>query len=512
MNRKTRLKKDTFILSLFHLSTDTLSLLLNLFLTKEAGSSAVGAISLTMSFFSLMSVISGGSIFLCVCLFVSEEMGKKNGDPKSMMSVIFRFGIVLSIICSFVIYAASEHLSRLFFGSSEFSSVIKLLSFFIPLSTLGSGLSGCLFADNKALTGAAADIIRFIVQSALFIFLITELKPSGNTEICQLLVFCNIAGCIVSILYLFFFFRKTLGSINRSYTHQGKIKLSLYLKTAVPVMAGSAVKSFLSSANDALIPFTLKQYGSSSDDALAQLGIFEGIVIPALFFPSLIVCSFAEVLLPEIARLSSSNGKSSQYLINRTLYYTFLFSFFISSVFLILGKSIGELLSSGSSAGIYISLLAPSIPFIYSEIILESILKAKGYQNFSTVNYIAEYVIRISAVLISIPIAGFYGIIISYYASNIFGNVSRLIKVFKTTSFCSSLFSFMFTPLFCAVFSAYFAKLIFRFTASCNMNIIVYDILFTLTCAAICFAVHKILKKCSFGIYCKMQISHKNTV
>ena len=46
-----------------------------------------------------------------------------------------------------------------------------------------------------------------------------------------------------------------------------------------------------------------------------------------------------------------------------------------------------------------------------------------GLQGFSSVNYLAEYVIRIAAVLILVPVIGFWGIAVSYYASNIFGNI-----------------------------------------------------------------------------------------
>ena len=67
------------------------------------------------------------------------------------------------------------------------------------------------------------------------------------------------------------------------------------------------------------------------------------------------------------------------------------------------------------------------------EIVLEAIIKGMGLQSFSSMNYLAEYIIRIAAVLILIPRIGFYGIVISYYASNTFGNCARFIKVTKTT-------------------------------------------------------------------------------
>ena len=95
-------------------------------------------------------------------------------------------------------------------------------------------------------------------------------------------------------------------------------------------------------------------------------------------------------------------------------------------VFLLYGSQIGMLIGGDAFAGRMLRILAPVIPFIYLEIVLEGILRGMGRQNFSSVNYLAEYMIRISVLLICVPVFGFYGILASYYASNVIGNLVRL--------------------------------------------------------------------------------------
>ena len=56
-----------------------------------------------------------------------------------------------------------------------------------------------------------------------------------------------------------------------------------------------------------------------------------------------------------------------------------------------------------------------------------------GLQGFSSLNYLAEYAVRISVVLIFVPKFGFYGIVASYYSSNVIGNCARFIKIMKHT-------------------------------------------------------------------------------
>ena len=72
----------------------------------------------------------------------------------------------------------------------------------------------------------------------------------------------------------------------------------------------------------------------------------------------------------------------------------------IAAGLLLYGNLIGTLLDGGALAGHLIRLLAPVVPFIYLEIVLEALLKGMGQQSFSSLNYLAEYTIRIAIVLV----------------------------------------------------------------------------------------------------------------
>lgn len=74
----------------------------------------------------------------------------------------------------------------------------------------------------------------------------------------------------------------------------------------MPVAFGGCLTAALSTANDTLIPMTLRQFGDSTSRALQQFGTFEGIVIPVLFFPSTILCALSGILIPEVARANAA--------------------------------------------------------------------------------------------------------------------------------------------------------------------------------------------------------------
>jgi stage V sporulation protein B len=232
---------------------------------------------------------------------------------------------------------------------------------------------------------------------------------------------------------------------------------------AFPIMGGSVLTAALSSTNDALIPVCLRQYGDSVSAALSMFGIFEAIVIPTLFFPSVVLCSMSGIIVSETARASAAGDlERIRSLTLRLMQLTLMFSIFAAAVIMRFGHEIGELLGGGELAGRMITLIAPVVPFIYMEIILEAEIKGMGHQAFSSLNYLAEYAVRIAIVLIFVPRIGFYGIAASYYASNIVGNCSRLVKILRVTRARFSIVRYIAAPLLYVVMTMFAAELLTR--------------------------------------------------
>ena len=140
------------------------------------------------------------------------------------------------------------------------------------------------------------------------------------------------------------------------------------------------------------------------------------------------------IIVSESARASASGNKLRLKMLSEKLIgCTLVFAIFAAAMLMRFGSVIGELLGGGVLAGKMITIIAPVVPFIYLEIILEALIKGMGLQGFSSLNYLTEYAVRIAVVLIFIPRFGFYGIVASYYASNIIGNTSRIVKILRHT-------------------------------------------------------------------------------
>lgn len=455
---KNKILKDTFFLTAIELIMQGISLIVNIFITRNLGSEMIGIISLIGSFFMFVTIISSGNVYLSTSRFISEEIGKQKGNPNS----VFRYGIIssvtMSIVTAFVLLFFSGTISQNILKAPQIAPVIKILALLLPFCSVNMCIKGYFTAMRKVSASAVGGVIEFIVKSFLLVTL------TGIDSIAPLTAFAISVGggqisSFLSMLILYIKDRKP--SKNKC-----SISFKSFVFCSVPIFLNSLITSVLSSTNDALVPITLKQYGNSTSEAFSQFGIFEAIVIPALFFPSSILCSLSGILVPELAReRTADNTEKNKALVRKVLKYTFSFSIFTAMIFLCFGEEIGHLMSGDNFAGKIIAILAPAVPFIYLEIILEGILRGMGKHSFSSLNYLVEYTIRISVVLICVPVFGFYGIVASYLASNIICNISRLVMIMKITKvkFCFS--DNIVIPVISAVLSAqisFFAEKLIR--------------------------------------------------
>lgn len=427
---KNQMLKDAVILSLMQLILDSSALFLNSFITSHLGASAIGILSLMASFLALAGILSNGNAFLCTNRLISEELGKKDGDPERVLLHGIKLCAFLSCAVSLIIFISADEISEKFFGGADMTSAVRLMPAALSAGAVSSCIKGYFNAVRKASFTAVGDIIEFAVRAAVIISMTLCTKSADEQDVCRILIISIIAGNIFSLIYLI------CGYIKFHGRQRGRNPLTFreYISAAIPIMGGSILTSVLSSTNDAIIPMCLRQYGDSANDALSLFGIFEAIVIPTLFFPSVIICSMSGITVSESARANSAgNRERLQSLTSRLTGYTLFYAVFAASVLMRFGGDIGIILGGGELAGRMTEFIAPVVPFIYMEIILEALIKGMGLQAFSSLNYLAEYVIRITAVLVFVPKIGFYGIAASYYASNIFGNCMRFIKVMRYT-------------------------------------------------------------------------------
>lgn len=427
---KSKILKDTAVLTIMQLFLDSAALLLNVFITKQLGASAIGILTLTGSFLGLAGILSNGNAFLCTSRLISEELGKPGGDPNRILMHGIKLCLMLSLTVSAVVFLFADMISDKFFSGADMTTAIRIMPAALISGAIASCIKGYFNADRRASIPAVCDVLEFIIKSGYIVTVTLMTSEPSEARVCGIMIGGIIAGNLFSLVFLLTAFAK----LHRKNHGRGSISFLKYISFALPIMGGSILTSALSSANDALIPVCLRQNGDSVKEALSSFGIFEAIVIPTLFFPSVVLCSMSGIIVSESARAAASRNKERiRSISERLIKWTLVYAIFAASVLMRFGRPIGELLGGGEEAGHLIVMISPVIPFIYMEIVLEAMIKGMGLQAFSSLNYLAEYAIRITIVLIFVPKFGLYGVAASYYTSNVFGNCSRFIKILRVT-------------------------------------------------------------------------------
>ncbi len=428
-----KMAKDTFGMTIVSLILQGLGIFLNALISNKLGTASVGIMTLIFTLFGFIMVLANGNIFISTSRFVSEEIGHGNKNVCRIMKYSLTFSMILSVSFSAVSMLLSDFISDKLSAAVSLSAPLKIIALSLPLASAGSCIKGYFNAVRKVNISCFGDCIEFSAKWLFLLFSVLYLYGKG-ADIYRLIALSILIGEMISCIYFVSKYVKEY-RIFSGYP-QGNPNISTvpkYLKLCTPILVSGYVQMILSTANDVLVPAALLKFNSSAERALSEYGMFEAMIIPTIFYPAVLMSSLANILMPEIARAhSSGNGERVRRIIHKALSSSSLFAFFAAGLFFMQGKNLGAVICpSDSLVGETIVKMFPVVPFIYLEIVLESILKGLGKQNFSTINSLCEYIIRIICVIVFVHMYGFTGVLISYYASNIYSNIVRIAAVCK---------------------------------------------------------------------------------
>ena len=274
--RRRSVIRDTIQMTVIQFFLECLALLFNAWMTRRVGAATVGTLALAGSFFNLAAMVAGGNAMLCASRFVSEELGKSCGCPAQILRNAVRFCLLLSVPVSAGIFAFAEPLSRQFLQSTAMAQAVRLMALLLPLGSISACLKGYFNAVCRVTVTAGCDVAEFLLRAGLLTGLLLWHRAAKPEQVCTYLVGSMAAGTLFSTAVLLLLY------VRKREPCRGKCSLSFgtYIRLAVPVAFGGCLTAALSTANDTLIPMTLRQFGDSTSRALQQFGTFEGIVIP----------------------------------------------------------------------------------------------------------------------------------------------------------------------------------------------------------------------------------------
>ena len=420
MTDKRRFFKSGAMLAAVALAMRGVSLLFNSYITEKVGAEGMGLLSLTMSVYAFAVTFATSGISLAVTRLVAAALGRSEGErARRVLRAAFLYACVFGGVAAVSLYFGSDLLSVRVLGDIRTRASLRLLSLSLLPIALSSVYSGYFVAVRRVGHNAATQVFEQAVRIFLTLFGLS-LCAEGEVEgACLALV----GGSSIAELFSFFllaaqaFFDRRRHVLSGGGTGgEGRAVVGY----AFPCAASAYARSGLVTLEHLLIPIALAWGGLSRTDALASYAALHSMALPILLFPTAILSSFSGLLVPECAELDGRGERAVlSRVARRAISLTLLFSV-ASALLLFLGAdALGTLLYNNESVGGYIRALAPLVPVMYLDSVVDAHLKGLGYQVYSMGVNIADAALSVLAVLILLPLFGAGGYVAVIYITEL---------------------------------------------------------------------------------------------
>lgn len=476
--------KNFFILTTTSLLINIMGLLFNTYITNLVGTECLGVFQLIISVYTFAVTLATSGMGLASTRIVSEELACNNSyNAKKAAKKCVSYSLIIGIISCAIIVVLSKTIASVWLHDKVDYVHICILCLSLPFVALSSSINGYFNAIRKVSKNAITQIIEQISKIVISTFLITNIMPKGIGNSCMALALGVSLSEVFSFIYAFFCYIIELRKNTDTPFVKDTSVSKRILKIAIPIAIASYIRSGLSTLKHILIPIRLEKSGISCEIAISEYGMINGVALPLILFPSVIINSFSSLLIPEFSRYYATNDTEKiKSIISRIFKTSLLFSICITFIFFIFSNDICTLMYNNNQISDYVKMLSPLLPIMYLDTIVDSILKGLNEQlNVMKCN-ILDLFISISFIYFLLPVFGANGYIIVLYISEILNGVISIYMLLKLTKLKFKPLLWVIMPMFSGIITYQTLKLVNVFVyntlVSLVLNIFIFILLY----------------------------------
>ncbi len=428
---------NTLILLFSSIILQIIGMFFNIYISNTIGEEAVGVFTLVMTVYLFGITLASAGINISATRIVAEELASNNevGAKKAAQRCIF-FSLVFGISASIIFFLGSDFIVKTCLNNHISKNVIYLICIALPFISMSSAVNGYFTAVRRVYKNAIAKFFEEFVKIVCTAFLLSTLMPSGINYACYSLILADVISEVLSFIYLYILYKLD----KRKELVESRFKdLDSYnkriLRITIPVALTSYLRSGLSTIKQLIIPSSLQKSGMNSSNSLIAYGIVNGMAMPIIMFPVILVTSFSSLLVPEFSRFHiEKNYKKIRNISFIVLIGTFIFSVIIAILIFAFANTLSQILYNKLEIAKYLKILSPLIVVMYLDIVIDSILKGLDAQVSVMAINVFDCVVSIAFIYFLVPILGFSGYIISIFISEIIDftlSGTKLLKILK---------------------------------------------------------------------------------
>ncbi len=411
-------------------------LIFNVYITNTIGAEGIGLFGLIMSVYMLATTVASSGASLAATRLVTEELSLHchRGMQKVMM-VCMGYTLIFGVLSAAFLFLFAPQIGRYWLSDVRTVRPLYLLSVSLPFVAMSAAMNGYFVAIRRIVKSASAQVFELFVKMIVTVFALRVFAGGGIEYACIAIVGGGSVAEICSFLYLFVLYK--LENRKQINGKEGERRYFLRLvRFVVPVAISSYLRSGLLTLEHLLIPAGLKKYGASASASLAQYGIVHGMVMPLLLFPSAALGAFSGLLIPELTEYQKTGNLSGiSHIATRAMRTTVLFSIGIAGIFFVFSYELGEAVYHSGDAGLFIRFLAPLVVVMYTDGVVDAMLKGLNRQVNSMRYNIIDSAVSVLLIYTCLPRFGVNGYLAVIFITELLNAFLSMNCLMRTTDF-----------------------------------------------------------------------------
>lgn len=456
MKKSNLFVANTLLLTATALLIRAVSVAYNIYINHLVGERGVGIFQLVMSVYGFALTLAVSGVNLAATRLCAEARSRE--EESAAMRGAFLYASLFGGGAGALLFLLAEPIGRFLLAEEATILGLRALSLSLPAVSLGSALAGYFNAKRAAVKSASAQLFEQAVRIFACVTLLKLLLPKGERYVCFAMTAGGALSEWLSFLYSFALYQIEV----RKHPIAQKRSMKALCSIALPVAFSAYARSALLCIEHLLIPFGLARSGLGRDGALAAYGLFHGLVMPLITLPMALLSSMASLLVPELAGLNAAaDEKNMIRRARQTCGFALLFGVGCAGVMMTFSDELGLLICRSSEAGPLIRLMAPLIPVMYVDHIVDSMLKGADLQLRSMRINLIDSMMSVILLYILLPTHGIMGYAAVLYISEILNASLSITALLSRIPFERGMITTLFASLLAVVGASCTVRLIF---------------------------------------------------
>lgn len=440
--------KNAIAVCAVSLMMSTVGVLFRAYASNRAGSEVMGLLQLVLSVYYPACTLASSGVYVASTRLCSETLARKDRSIESILNRCLIYGLFFGIGAFLLLFFSAGLIATRWLSFPEAEIPLKILSFGLPFLSAANALQGFFLSLRSAGYSTVLQVTEDLSKIGATILLFALYLDEGPQAALCAMVAGMAIGEILSCLfgYLLYLRKKNTGLLFERSANHGLF--AEVVKIALPCAFSGYLRSGIGMVEGILVPRGLERSGLTPEQTLAAMGKFEGMALPILIFPASFLAVVSKLLVPEITAENALGHSESNIKTTRsTLKHTLSYGVFIGTFVLIFGRELGMSIYHDSACGTYLVYLAPLVPILYADRVIDGVMKGYNRQLTTMKINLADALLQTAGAWLLIPKTGIIGYVSLFCAGSLFNFTLSFVSLRKA---CGIRFPFregVFRPL-----------------------------------------------------------------